>query len=161
DKRDLVHHLRHPRQVLAQLDAPDVGADRLELATELSRGGGLHVPGVDRGQPTVQEQVDERDTPALPGWRRGGFELKQPRQAEAQAEQAGRAQVEKVAATDAVAEGGTSGHDVAPQSHALHSTAKGGRKTDCFERRSEWERGANAKRKRGRSTTSSPAASGR
>ena len=47
--------------MLADLDAGDVGGDRLELAAELGRGVGLQVEGVDGAQPAVQEEEDERD----------------------------------------------------------------------------------------------------
>ena len=50
DQGDLIHARRHLRQQLADLDAGDVAADRLELALDLGRRVGLEVEGVLMGQ---------------------------------------------------------------------------------------------------------------
>ncbi len=49
---------RHQREVLADLDAGDVGRDRLELAAHLGRGVGLHVPGIELAGRADQEDRD-------------------------------------------------------------------------------------------------------
>ena len=46
NQRDLVHHASHQRKVLADLNAGDVGVDRLELPPNLGRSFRLHVPGI-------------------------------------------------------------------------------------------------------------------
>ena len=60
DDRRLVHHLRDPREDLADLDAGDVGGDRLELAPDLGGGLGLDVPHVLVRRPAAEEDVDHR-----------------------------------------------------------------------------------------------------
>ncbi len=57
--RQLVHHLGLVRQVLADLNAGDVGADRLELAANLRRGTGLQVVGVQMAGPAGLPDQDD------------------------------------------------------------------------------------------------------
>ena len=63
----------------------------------------------------MQEEVDERDVARLLP-RRGG---EQSRQRQAEAEDAGDAEAQHVAAMEAVAEGGTNGHVAPRQSPVL------------------------------------------
>jgi len=58
DLRELVHHAGHARQVLAHVDAGEVGRDFLEVATHLDRRVGLHVERVNRAQAALEEDVD-------------------------------------------------------------------------------------------------------
>jgi hypothetical protein len=48
------------RERLANLDASDLGRDRLELAADLLRGVGLEVPHILVGRPAAEEDVDDR-----------------------------------------------------------------------------------------------------
>jgi hypothetical protein len=52
---ELVHLLRHPRQVLTQLDAGDPGGNRLEGSADSRRGVRLHVPQVDVARAAEQK----------------------------------------------------------------------------------------------------------
>jgi len=76
----LVHPLRRPRQVLADLDAGGTGGDRFELAADLDRGVRLEVEHVLRRGPTVQVEHNYtlglarprvRGPPTLQGEQRG------------------------------------------------------------------------------------------
>ena len=60
DERAFVHHFRETRQVLADLDAGDVGGDGFELATDLARRVGLHVEHVLVRRAAWQEDHDRR-----------------------------------------------------------------------------------------------------
>jgi hypothetical protein len=88
--------------VLADLDAVDVGVDRLELAAELAGRVRLEVEGVLVARPPGRKimitALCDRFDPA------GGFGAEQLRQREAA--HAERADAEEVAARNAVAESG-------------------------------------------------------
>ena len=101
DERELVGVLGHAREDLGDLDARDVGLDRLERPADLDRGVRLHVPGVELGGPADQEQHDAVDVvlagrprPAPSGRRTA---------VRPEAEQRERAGVQEVAAAQPVA----------------------------------------------------------
>ena len=60
DEDELVRHLGDAREVLADVDAGDVGVDRLELAADVGRGVRFEVPHVDVRRPAGQVDVDDR-----------------------------------------------------------------------------------------------------
>ena len=63
DDDALVHAGGHAREDLADLDAGDVGGDRLELAADFGRGVGLDVPHILVRRSAAQEDVDDRLVP--------------------------------------------------------------------------------------------------
>ena len=56
--RDLVHPLRHLREVFANLNARDRRGDRSERTADLGRSVGLHVPRVEMARPAVIKDQD-------------------------------------------------------------------------------------------------------
>jgi hypothetical protein len=58
DDRQPVDDPRRVRQVLADPDPGHIGRDRPKLAPDLSRGVGLHVPGIKVARPAVVEDQD-------------------------------------------------------------------------------------------------------
>ena len=58
DQRDLVHHASHEGEMLADLNAGNVGPDWLELAADVAGGIGLHVPGIELPGRADQEKDD-------------------------------------------------------------------------------------------------------
>ena len=58
DQRDLVHHSRHQREVLADVDPWHIRRDRTELAANFGRCLRLHVPCVQMPRFSHQEQRD-------------------------------------------------------------------------------------------------------
>src|SRR5262245_56414258 len=85
--------------MLANLDARNLGVDRLELAAELGRSPRLEVKGVDGAQSALEIEKDQGNVFAR-RCRRG----QHTRQVDAQAKQAGHAQPEKIAALDTITE---------------------------------------------------------
>src|ERR1051325_4351308 len=61
EDRVLVGHLRQARQVLADVDAGDVGADRPKLAADLVGGAGLEIEGLQMARPAVGPEEDDRE----------------------------------------------------------------------------------------------------
>ena len=101
--------------MLADLDAGDIGGDRLELAAELRRRIGLEVEGIDGTQPAVQKEKDQRDIARRLAVIRGAsLALQQFRQRHPEAEDAGRAQTQKVPASNAVTKIPVMRHDSIP-----------------------------------------------
>src|SRR5205823_413456 len=66
DEGELVGQGGDLREALADLDAGDGRADRLELAADLGRGVGLEVPHVLVGWAAAEEDVDHRLVRGLP-----------------------------------------------------------------------------------------------
>src|SRR6516164_7031146 len=100
--------------MLTDLDAADVRLDWPEFAAKFDGGVGLHVPGVDGAKAAVQEQEDERNIACrLTACSRVCLRMQDLRQCQAHAEDAGGAHVDKIAASDAVAETFL-GHDIPP-----------------------------------------------
>jgi hypothetical protein len=64
---DLVHLLGQLRQMLADLNAGDVRSGGLELAANLRRRIGLHVPQIDLAGTAEEEQEDARPGPLRRG----------------------------------------------------------------------------------------------
>ena len=58
NQRDLVHHARHQRKVLADLNAGDVRVDRLEFSSDLRRSLRLHVPRIELPRRSNQKNRD-------------------------------------------------------------------------------------------------------
>ena len=56
DETNLVHHLGHARQMLANLRAGDIAGDRRELAAILDRSVRLHIQRVDVAHSARREQ---------------------------------------------------------------------------------------------------------
>src|SRR5262245_43286113 len=67
--REAIRQASHPGEVLADLEAGDVGADRPEGPADGVRGVGLKVPGVKLAGTTDKEELDTRLVP-----RRGSAE---------------------------------------------------------------------------------------
>ena len=101
DQRIFVGVLRHARKILGNLDARNVGLDRLVRPANLNRRVGLHVPGVELRRPAHQEQHD-----AVGVFLRidGAQRLHGEQVVEAQAEHRQRAGVQKIAPPQAIAE---------------------------------------------------------
>jgi hypothetical protein len=60
DDRVLIGVLGHPRKILADFDARDVGLDGLVRSANLDRRVGLHVPGVE-----LRRSADEHEEDAV------------------------------------------------------------------------------------------------
>ena len=99
DQRELVGVLRHAREILRDLDARDVGLDRLVRPADFGRRVRLHVPGVELGRPADQEQHDAVDV--IVG--RGAERAQAEPVGEAEAEDGERAGVQEIAPPQAVA----------------------------------------------------------
>ena len=98
----LVHDPGEPRHVLADLDARDVGRDRLELPTDLRRGVHLQVVHVLVAGGPAHVDHDHRLVRPVAGGLLGGKDLWQREAAHGE-----RADAEHVAPGEAVAEPGT------------------------------------------------------
>ena len=103
DLRKLVHHAGDAGQMLADVNAGDVGRDALEIASHLDRGVGLEVERVNRAQATFEEDIDERLV--LRGGRGPGGPREQARERQLCPEHACRADAEEVPASVTVTEG--------------------------------------------------------
>ena len=116
DQGASVHDLRQPRHGLGDRDARRGGGDGPELAADLLHGLGLGVPHVDRRRATGQPDLDDagRDLP------RSGRPLAEGLRPEGvgqrEAEQAGRADPEEIAAMEPLAVGLRSRHGRSPPS---------------------------------------------
>ncbi len=85
DERAAIHHLRELRQMLGDLDAGDIGRDRLELAAKLRRRVHLQVENVLMRRPARQENHDHRLVrPPRPGLRLRAQDLRQAQPPERQ-----------------------------------------------------------------------------
>ena len=60
DDRQFIHHPRHARHKLADLDTGHVGSDRAELTTNFRRRLGLEIEHVLVWRPSRQEDHDDR-----------------------------------------------------------------------------------------------------
>ena len=85
DERELIEHRRLLRQILANVDAGQLGRDVLERPANLARHRGLHVPGVDVRWAARHPQQNHRLVPRV----RLRAQTQQPRQT--QSGQAGKA----------------------------------------------------------------------
>ena len=81
DDRPFVHDPGRLGQELADLNARDPGCDRLELAANLDRSVGLHVPGFKLARPAAHVKDDHRRRPfdSLSGQGSSGFGSHQAR----------------------------------------------------------------------------------
>ena len=69
DERELVHHPRDARQLIADVDARHIGRARLKGAADRVGRVGLHVERVNRAQPAAEEDEDQRGVAARVGER--------------------------------------------------------------------------------------------
>jgi hypothetical protein len=101
DDDKLVHHLRHLGELLANLDARDVGADRVELAANFHRRVGFQVPHVKVRRAAGEIDIDNGPVRVADAGLRLGRQ--QVRQGQAAAQE-GAADGEEITAIQAVAE---------------------------------------------------------
>jgi hypothetical protein len=101
EQRVLVRVLRHAREDLADLDAGDVGRDRLVRTANLGRRVRLHVPRIELARAADQHQHDAVDVARrIDPPRR----LQHRQIAKAEAQQRQRSGVQEIAPPQAVAE---------------------------------------------------------
>lgn len=100
DQRDLMHQLRHVRQMLADVDARRRGCNGLELAPHLRRCVRLHVIGVDMARTAIVEDQDAGADRLRPRGRWSGDRLGAPEPTESQTEIAGAAKLQQPTARE-------------------------------------------------------------
>ena len=108
-ERQVVGLSGQERQVLAERKARHGRCDRLELAADLNRGIGLHVPQILVSRAAFEHKENERlclGPGRLAGCRPGREQARQ-----AQADQSGRADVQQVSPRDAIAQTTIAGGD--------------------------------------------------
>ena len=102
DQSVLVGVLRHAREVFRDLDAGDIGLDRLVGTADLDRRVGLHVPGVELRGAADQHQEDAVDVLRVFVDRALRLQAEELRQTEAKRGQ--RAGVQEIAPPESVTE---------------------------------------------------------